>query len=110
MCETYCRDGQMAVLISPRYGAGWSTWSGRELAYDKRVVEAFFDWKGGRISELDFRQRVDSLYDDVYYGSAAENLMVKWVPFGVAFEINEYDGSESIEFIEDVIIVAGPHV
>jgi hypothetical protein len=29
-------------------------------------------------------------------------LVVVWVPKGIKFQITEYDGSESIEFLEDI--------
>ena len=41
--EKVIRDGKVAVLISPGYGAGWSTWSSdyRDLLpFDRRFVEA----------------------------------------------------------------------
>ena len=34
-------DGTFAVLVSPGYGAGWSTWDRKELAYDKRIIEYY---------------------------------------------------------------------
>jgi hypothetical protein len=34
------RDGQVAVLVSPGFGAGWYTWhSIEELVYDPSIVE-----------------------------------------------------------------------
>ena len=32
----YNENGELGVLYSPGFGAGWSTWSNEELAYDKR--------------------------------------------------------------------------
>ena len=31
----------IAVLVSRGWGAGWSTWNNKEMAYDKRIIEAF---------------------------------------------------------------------
>ena len=38
--EKVIRDGQVAVLYSPGYGAGWFTWHGvEELLFDPKVVD-----------------------------------------------------------------------
>ena len=41
MSKKYIRDGQVAVIYSPGYGAGWSTWNEHEelLSTDARIVE-----------------------------------------------------------------------
>ena len=86
------RDGNVAVLYSPAFGAGWYTWN-REyegLLFDKDIVEAVlakdFD-KAAKLAELK--------YPGVYTGGA-EDLEVEWVPRGSRFEVNDYDGSESV--------------
>ena len=35
----YNENGELGVLISPGFGAGWSSWNCDEIAFDKRVVE-----------------------------------------------------------------------
>ena len=35
---------EIAVLVSVGFGAGWSTWNEKELAYDKRVVDLFIEY------------------------------------------------------------------
>lgn len=58
-----------AVLVSPGYGAGWSTWNsehgGEKLAYDKRIVEYF----------VARRKTWDKAWSCKYYGEVlpAEN-------------------------------------
>ena len=112
MCDTYCKDGKMAVLVSPGYGAGWSTWNVRELAYNKLVVDAFLDYREGRITEDEFKEHINYLYpnDNVYFGGFDEGLEIRWVPFGTRFYITEYDGSESLVFPDKLTIIAGPRV
>ena len=40
MVEKYYNENrELGVLISPGFGAGWSSWSCDEIAFDKRVVE-----------------------------------------------------------------------
>ena len=42
VAERVVRDGRVAVLVSPGFGAGWSTWADRELRerllFDPEVV------------------------------------------------------------------------
>ena len=35
-------------------------------------------------------------YPDIYSGGL-EDLQIEWVPVGTLFQVNEYDGNESIE-------------
>ena len=85
------RDGKVAVLVSPGYGAGWYTWHGEEqLIYDPSIVE----W----VEQEAFDKIVTYMelkYPDVYCGGL-EDLEVNWVPAGDRFRIDEYDGAESL--------------
>ena len=38
----YNENGELGVLYSPGFGAGWSTWHNEELAYDKSTVNFDF--------------------------------------------------------------------
>jgi len=91
----------MKVLISPGFGAGWSTWNNPALAVDPRIIDAF---ERG-ISEEDMKQLckdigVTDIYGDVYMGGFDELEIVE-VPAGELFQIREYDGSEYIEIFDD---------
>jgi hypothetical protein len=85
------RDGKVAVLVSPGYGAGWYTWHGEEqLIYDPSIVE----W----VEQEAFDKIVTYMelkYPDVYCGGL-EDLEVNWVLAGDRFRIDEYDGAESL--------------
>jgi len=85
------RDGRVAVLVSPGYGAGWYSWhSIEELVYDPSVVE----W----VEQDAFDKIVTYMelkYPDVYCGGL-EDLRVEWVPVGARFRIEEYDGAENL--------------
>lgn len=92
------RDGRVAVLVSPGFGAGWSTWASGDLSevclYDPVVVE----WvENGKVGEVP----VAHYGDEYFYAGGAGDLVIEWVPVGTAFIINEYDGSESIRFKEE---------
>ena len=89
--EKVIRDGKVAVLVSPGYGAGWYSWhSIEELVYDPSVVE----WVESQ--ELDkILAYMELKYPDVYCGGL-EDLEVNWVHVGERFRIDEYDGAESL--------------
>ena len=91
------RDGKVAVLYSPGYGAGWFSWHNIEaLVYDPRVVH--YVETGEKELILSY---VDEVYPDVYCGGV-EDLQIEWINEGTLFRINEYDGSESIEIKDNV--------
>ncbi len=90
----------MKVLISPGYGAGWSTWNNPALATDSRIIDAFE--KGiseEEMKELCIRLGLTDEFGDVYMGGFGD-LMVVDVPAGELFQIQEYDGYESIELFD----------
>lgn len=95
------RDGLVAVLYSPGYGAGWSTWNGdkyREfLLHDEKLVDLVETNQHSKIEDY-----VKSVYSDEYVCVlGADQLRVEWVYPGTQFLITDYDGSESIEFNSD---------
>lgn len=96
--EKYEKDGKVAVLYSPGFGAGWSTWAwdgeAESLAMNAKIVEAFLAGGGEAATRV-----AEELHPDVYTGGA-EDLSVEWIAKGTAFRINEYDGNESIEVLD----------
>ena len=95
--EKVIRDGKVAVLYSPGFGAGWYSWHNiEELIYDPRVVHYV------ETGELELIESyVESVYPDVYCGGASD-LQIEWLKVGTLFRITEYDGSESIELNYDI--------
>lgn len=87
----------MKVLISSGYGAGWSTWNGRELAVDKGIIDLFE--KGCTVHEMEKFCKSKG-YEDIYMGGFYD-LKVVEVPKGTCFCIREYDGAEYIEIMEE---------
>ena len=92
-------NGKVAVLYSPGFGAGWSTWNpGRlELLFDPAIVTFV---ENDQTAELN--TYVTLKYPGIYTGGL-DNLAVAWLPVGTEFQINEHDGSESIELKDDVL-------
>lgn len=101
MTKKVVRDGQVAVLYSPGFGAGWSTWAGSEYQHDCLFDSWIVDVIVNSNYELEEKlQRIEAYcalkYPGMYLGGLAD-LTVEWVPEGAAFRVDEYDGSESIE-------------
>lgn len=105
-----------AVLVSVSYGAGWSTWNKRELAYDSRVVEFYLahkddeEWmntveESGLMSceesaaHKEAREFFKSIgYDECPYMGGFDDIEIEWVPTGAFWRMAEYDGAEGIEY------------
>lgn len=93
------KDGRVAVLYSPGFGAGWSTLADDDqkeaLCMDARIVGAFLS--GGSAAAV---QVAVDMFPDLYTGGGHQ-LCVEWVPKGRPFEVEEYDGSESLHILGD---------
>ena len=87
------RDGLVAVLYSPEFGAGWSTWNPKvpEILFDPAIVELV-----EKNQQDELKVYVTLKYIDLYIGGL-EHLTVAWLPEGSEFRIHDNDGSESIE-------------
>jgi hypothetical protein len=86
-------DGKVAVAVSYGYGAGWSTWNGIN-PMDARFNTLFLN---GEIDEI---VKICEEEDLGYAGGAAD-VTIEWIPVGIKFVIEEYDGAESINEIDD---------
>lgn len=89
------KNGKVAVLYSPGYGAGWHFWN-------KRCEECIFD--GDIVNLVESGASADAIekaalrkWPDGYWGGARD-LKIAWLDKGALFRISEYDGFESIEF------------
>lgn len=95
------KDGKIAVLVSPGFGAGWSTRCDNkyaaELCMSAEFVQLVLDDKIDELCHL-----VEKKFEGEIYTGGAEGITVDWVPKGTAFIINEYDGSESLEYISQI--------
>jgi hypothetical protein len=97
--EKVIRDGKVAVLYSPGYGAGWYSWHGEEkLLYDPVIVGMIESKK----HHTEIEAYCESIYGDQHYFSGAEDLKIEWIDIGREFRIDEYDGSEYIEYRDDL--------
>ena len=86
-------NGKVAVLYSPGFGAGWSTWNQQvpEILFDPAIV-VFVE----KDQWAELETFVTLKYPGLYKGGI-KDLAIAWVPEGTLFKVNESDGSESIE-------------
>jgi hypothetical protein len=86
-------EGKVAVLISEGFGAGWSTWNDEypDMLFDPEIAQMIEDDK----SEDQIMQAAVKKYPKAYLGGL-DGLVVKWLPLGTQFIVEEYDGDESI--------------
>ena len=89
------RDGKVAVLYSPGYGAGWSSWNWNhpECVFDPNIVAMV---EAGQHYQIEAYCK--TAYGTELYPGGAEQLKIEWIPVGTKFRIYEYDGYESIEY------------
>lgn len=97
------RDGKVAVLVSPGFGAGWYTWHRvEELLFDPKVAEML----EAKSNTEDIEKYCEDTYgqgigEHIYLGGLG-GLQVFWLPVGTLFRIDEYDGSESLHVKEEM--------
>ena len=93
------RDGKVAVLYSPGFGAGWSTWNQElpELVFNPVIVDFVEKEQWDELAVY-----VSLKYPDIYDGGMRD-LEIAWLDVGSEFRIHEYDGSESIEVKEELM-------
>lgn len=82
------------VLVSPGFGAGWSTWNYNipELLFDPVIVSMVEDGTSFETIEA----YCNAKYPTGYFGGVAD-LEVRLIKTGTEFIVHEYDGSESIQ-------------
>lgn len=95
------KDGMVAVVFSPGYGAGWSTWNSEyndeELIFDPGLVNLILAGK----TDDEIEVYATLKWPDAYFGGL-EGLDIRWVPVGTKFYIREEDGNEMVVGIADI--------
>lgn len=96
--EKVIRDGKVAVLYSPGFGAGWYSRNTDHISilFHPKLVEMV---EGGKRHLIDEEFMVSIGLPEIYTGGA-EQLKIVWLPEGTHFMIDEYDGSESITLLD----------
>lgn len=98
--KMFKKDGKTAVLVSPGFGAGFSTWNKPEMAVDFDLVEAFLS---GDMTRFEYIVNEKYNQDDSMYLGGMTGLRVEWVDEGKKFRIDEYDGAESVEVFDEEV-------
>jgi hypothetical protein len=97
--KKFIKDGCVAVLFSPDFGAGWYSWHGvKELLFDRQLVGMVMEGVTSETIELYCRE----VYGDHYYGGATLGLEIAWVPSGTEFMVEDYDGAETVTLKDEV--------
>lgn len=92
--EKVIKDGKVAVLYSPGYGAGWYTWSGprdQTMLFDPALVNMVLN--EAPYSEME--EYAKERWPDEYLGGLGR-ITVEWLKEGTLFRVEEYDGYESV--------------
>ena len=92
------RDNKVAVLYSPEFGAGWSSWNSLnpEMLFDPFIVKMVEDNTSYETVILYCEEK----YPGGYFGGASD-LQIAWVSVGREFRIFDNDGDESIIFKDE---------
>lgn len=103
MIAKVVRDGKVAVLISPGFGAGWFTWNTdhQEILFHPKIVKMV---ESGRRKEITEDWVKKHLKIEIYAGGAID-LKIRWLKEGTQFKVLEYDGSESLETFEELNLI-----
>jgi len=101
MSNKVIRDGKVAVLYSPGFGAGWSTWNTPlpELLFDPIIVDFVLNKPENWLQGIE--AYCELVYPGAYTGGASD-LEVMWIPAGSQFLVEEYDGSESVVLMDEM--------
>jgi len=97
------REGKVAVLVSYGFGAGWYSWNAdKRLLFHPKLVEMVDQKRNSEITDEWVRE---NLGIEMYTGGA-DGLSIEWIEEGTAFEINEFNGAESLKTLSSLTLVA----
>lgn len=102
MCNNRAMTQSRKVLISPGFGAGWSTWADgalkHDMLFDAKLIAAVedpdVDIYDGALDDFVARMKAKHGADTHIYTGGAHDLRV--VEVEGQFHVDEYDGSESL--------------
>lgn len=105
MDKYYNDKGEVGVLISGGFGAGWSTWNSEfanEMLFDADIVKLILDFQNG-FKHIRFNKeiidKIKALAKEKWpggYFGGADTLEIEWLAPGTTFTVEEYDGSETL--------------
>lgn len=95
------RGGKVAVLYSPGFGAGWSTWASSEYTREQLIFSPELAAAVADGAPMEARLGIAKRLFPGQYDGGVNQLKVTWLPEGQPFAIEEYDGSESVRLPAD---------
>lgn len=115
----YNEEGKVAVLYSPAYGAGWSTWIGANKAekefvlFDIGLVELALEFIEGRQDLYESDEKLEKYLKESAYPNLGNeylggwsDIKIMWLEPDTRFYVKEYDGNESIIFEPEMFYYA----
>lgn len=96
--------GEVAVLVSPNFGAGFHTWNNiHDLCFCPYIVNHILNGTRDLIDEAE----LSKIYESDYISTVGlKDVVIQWLPQGTHFTIDEYDGAECILLLNDIAIIA----
>lgn len=90
--------GEVAVLISPGYGAGWITDNPGYTAclFHPTIVQLVLSNNRDKITA----ELCRDLFGEGFYAGGAQDLEVVWITEGMGFEVDSHDGYETYQTID----------
>lgn len=103
--EKVIREGKVAVLRSPGFGAGWYSrnTNHKELLFHPKLIEMV---ENNKQEEITSEWIEENLGIPNTYTGGARDLVIDWLDEGTPFYIDEYDGSEAIRTGSDLYLIA----
>jgi hypothetical protein len=97
MDKHYNENGDIGLIVSSGFGAGWSSWASNELKdfmlMDRTLVEMCLN-KASESEAEDYITKVHNL--DYVCTLGWDDAYVTFLPPNTPFYLHEYDGSEHI--------------
>ena len=105
--EKVIRNGEVAVLISQGFGAGWYSWNTKypQLLFHPKLIEMVENNKQNDTEDEEIKEWLGLSDNDYIFTGGISDLKIEWVKQGTAFRIDEYDGAESLVLLDNHNII-----
>lgn len=101
------KDGRVAVLVSPGYGAGFHTWNDiPNLCFCPYIVNHILNGTEDEINESGIKKFYNLAKDEWVSTLGLDDVVIEWLPQGTQFTFDVYDGNETIQILSDIAIIA----
>lgn len=98
--KLYNHKHEVAVVYSPDYGGGWSTWRDVDPT-DARVAVLTMTGAEATLGFMQYGEPETILFKDRKFypylpSETHDELDIVWLPAGTLYKVEEYDGAESV--------------